>query len=415
MPNQDPPARYGAAAQAGFAGSLPTAFPRAIGPSAGRLLGEVMGAGLASDMVTRFERAFAEAMGVRHCVATPGCTPALAVWAAAAGYQPGDEIVVSSISDYGTIMGLVKEGLIPVFADTLPDGPNVGVETIEPLLTDRTRAVLVVHKTGLMVDLDPLAALCRERGLTLVEDACQAVYSRGRGRLAGTIGEVGAFSFDPEKTMGADTGGCLLTDDDDFAARARFVGHSRGGVERPGFGRVHVEAGYAYRMTQCTAAVCLAQLDIAPDQVAHRDRMIRLLYDRLAAIEGIEPPAIPAWQEVHSCWMAGFALTPGAFTCTTDEFAAACAAGGIPGAGTGRYYLLPASCQFLAEAAAAERYPYSRPPASRRYCYGAECCPNAAAYLERFVRWSTFCEKYQPEHCELAAEIVGQVAARFRR
>ena len=124
-------ARYGAATQQEFDGPLPQPFPREIGPRAVEYLAEVVDSGLTCDMVDRFEQAFAEAHGVAHCIATPGCTPALAVLAAAFGFEPGDEIVVSSVSDYGTVQGLISAGYIPVFADAAPGTINVNAETIE--------------------------------------------------------------------------------------------------------------------------------------------------------------------------------------------------------------------------------------------------------------------------------------------
>lgn len=406
-------ATFGAEAQRDWAGALPTPFPRPIGPNALRYLQEVVESGLTVDMVGRFERAFAAALGVKHCIAAPGCTPALAIWAAAAGYAPGDEVIVSPISDYGTIMGLVREQLIPVFADTEPGSPNLSADTVAPCITDRTRAVLVVHMTGLMPDMPALERLCAEHGLELVEDACQAVFSRSRGRLAGTIGHVGAFSFDSEKTMGSDVGGCLVTNDDNVAERARFIGHSRGAAVREGFGRVHLEPGYAYRMPHCTAAICLAQLEGIGEQVARRDRLIRLLTERLAELPGIVPLPIPDHLEVWSCWMAGFSLAPGAFDCDADTFAEELAGAGLPGAGTGRYYCLPEACEFLHRASAEETYPFSRPPASRRYVYPGSC-PTAVEFLDRFVRWSTFCEKYTEADVDRAAAIVAAVAERHR-
>jgi hypothetical protein len=93
-----------------------------------------------------------------------------------------------------------------------------------------------------------------------------------------------------------------------------------------------------------------------------------------------------------------------------DELGAQCAAAGIPGAGTARYHLLPAACTFLQERAGDGRYPCSHPPASRVYRYGGETAPQAQAFLETCIRWSTFCEKYTPRHCELAAGIVRRVA-----
>ncbi len=408
-------AKYGAAAHAGLVGALPDPFPRTIGPSAVRYLTEIIASGLTFDMMGRFEQAFARELGVKHCVATPGCTPALAMLAAAFGFEPGSEIIVSSVTDYGTIQGLVRENYIPVFADTEPGTINISARTIEACITDRTRAVLVVHMTGLIPDMDPINALAEKHGLIVYEDACQAIFSEYKGRYAGTFGKAAGFSFDAEKTLGSDVGGCVVTNDGELAERLRFVGQSRGGEMAPGFGRKHVVPGYAYRMPQCTAAICLAQLEIIREQVAHRDKMVRLLSSLIAEIPGVSPLPIPDWQDVYSCWMVCITLDSEAFTCGSGEFARQLSEAGITGAGTGRYYLLPAACTFLEENARNKVYPYSMPPASREYSYGADNCPNARDFLENMIRWSTFCEKYQPEHCELAADIVRQVADGNRR
>lgn len=411
-------AQYGAAAYKDLKGKLPLPFPRTMGPNAARYVREVVESGLTADFIGRFESAFAAAVGVKHCISAPGCTPALAVLAAALrvkGCRPGDEVVFSPLTDYGTLMGFIKEGYIPVFADTAPNTVNLSAETIAPRITDRTRAVVCVHKTGLICDMDPINALAARHGLLVIEDCCQAVMGRYKGRVAGSLAYAAAFSFDAEKTMGSDTGGCLVTNDDELAEYARFVGHSRGAEMRPGFGRIHSVAGYAHRMPLCTAAISLAQLEIVEENVAKRDRAIRLLSRRLAEIPGVAPLPIPEYVGVYSCWMAGFTIDPAAFACTLDEFAAACEAGGIPGAGTARYYLMPAALTFLDENARAGVYPYSKPPASRDYRYTADSCPTAKAFLETFVRWATFNDRYGEEECEVAAAIVRGVADRYRR
>ena len=353
-------------------------------------------------------------MGVKHCIATPGCTPALAVLATAFDFEPGDEIIVSPVTDFGTVQGLIKEHYIPVFPDTAPGTVNVSAETIEPCLTDRTRAILLVHKTGLICDMDPINELAAKHGVVVYEDACQAVFGEYKGRLAGALATAGGFSFDSEKTMGSDVGGCLVTDDDELAERARFVGQSRGGEMAPNFGRQHTVNGYAYRMTLSTAAISLAQLEIIRPQVVQRDRMIRLLSAKLAEIPGIVPLPIPDYVTVYSCWMAGFSIAPEAFRCSAEDFAAQVAEEGIPAIGQGKYYLMPAALTFLQEAAKTQTYPYSQPPASRSYQYSADTCPTARDFLENFIRWSTFCERYEEEHCELVAQMVGNVAERNR-
>jgi len=407
-------AKYGAAAHAHEVGVLPTTFPRTLGPNAAKYLQEVVDSGLTCDMTGRFESALAGELGVKHVIATPGCTPALAVLAAAFGIEPGDEVIVSPITDYGTVQGLVRENCIPVFADAAPGTVNLSADTIEPCITDRTRAILVVHMTGLICDMDAINALADRHGLIVYEDACQAVFGEYKGRLAGTLSRAAGFSFDAEKTMGSDVGGAIATDDDDLAERVRFIGQSRGAAMQPHFGRLHIAPGYAHRMPNCTAAICLAQLEIIREQVAHRDRMVRLLSDLIGQIPGVTPLGIPDEVNVYSCWMFGLSLEPSAFRCSAERFAEQLVEAGIPGAGVGKYYLMPAACTFLDENARGGVYPYSMPPASREYRYGAGVCPNAEAFLGTWIRWSTFCEKYQPEHCELAARIVRDVAERNR-
>ncbi len=408
-------AAWGAQAHKNETGKLPVAFPRIMGPNAMKYLQEVVDTGMTCDMMGRFEAAFARELGVKHVIATPGCTPALAMLAASMPWEPGDEVIVSPVTDYGTVQGLITEGYIPVFPDTAPGSINFSAETIAPRITDRTRAILCVHMTGILNDMDPINELARRYELLVYEDVCQAVFGEYKGRLAGTLAHAAGFSFDAEKTMGSDVGGCLATNDDTLAERARFVGQSRGGVMKPHFGRVHSVAGYAYRMPNCTAAICLAQLEIIREQVAHRDAMIRLLYRHLAEIPGITPLPIPEHMNVFSCWMAGFNIDNEQFVCSTESFAEQLVEAGIPGAGMGAYYLMPEALTCLQEKVQRRQYPYTMPPASRRHRYSGEDCPNAVRFLDSFIRWSTFCEKYQPEHCALAADLVRQTAERNRR
>ncbi len=401
-------------AMAGEGGGFPNAFPRTIGPNAMKYLAEVVDSGLTVDMVGRFEKAFSDALGMKYCIATPGCTSALHVLALAAQFEPGDEIVVSPITDYGTLQGLLAQQLIPIFADAAPNAINFSAETIAPCITARTRAILCVHKTGIINDMDPINALAKKHGILVFEDACQAVFGEYKGRLAGTLGDAACFSFDPEKTMGSDTGGCMVTNDPALHEQARYMGQLRAGEMRPHFGRTHTHVGYAQRMSQCTAAMSLAQLEIVREQVRQRDAMARLLYKLLGEIPGIRPLHVPEYVNVYSCWMIGFNIEPDAFTCDAETFAATLSDAGVTGAGPAQYYVMTDALTFLHRWTAEKRYPFSTPPASRIPTYGEADCPTARAFMKTFVRWVTFSDRYQPEHCELAARLVTHVADQYR-
>lgn len=407
-------AKYGAAAYADLKGHLPSPYPRPIGANAAAYLKEIVDSGLTIDMVGRFEAAFAARMGVKHCVSAPGCTNAIAVLAMASGFAPGDEIVVSPLADYGTVMGWTKAGIIPVFADTAPGSPNVDAKTLEACFSNRTRGILVVHKTGLPCDMDPIIALARRRGVLLFEDACQAALTRYKGRLAGTMGDAGMFSLDSEKTIGSDVGGALITNDDALAERARFMGQSRGGETRPGFGRIHSGHGLALRMPLCTAAISLAQIEAADEWVARRDRAARLICQGFATIPGIKPLVIPDYCTTYSCWMMGFQIDPQAFVCSADAFGEQCDKAGLSGASTARYYLMPDALTYLHDLSSQGKWPFSQPPASRAHRYSGDTTPNARTFMETFIRWTSFCEKYTDEHAAAAVEIVRRVAEQNR-
>lgn len=302
-----------------------------------------------------------------------------------------------------------------MFADTEPGCINLSARTIAPCITARTRALLCVHKSGILCDMDSINALASERGLLVFEDCCQSVFGEYKGRLAGTLGDAACFSFDPEKTLGSDTGGCMVTNDAGLHERTRFLAQNRAGVMKAGFGRVHPEIGYAYRMPHCTAAICLAQLEIVREQVTKRDEMARLVYRLLGEIPGITPLQVPDYVNVYSCWMAGFNLDPEAFTCSAAEFGALLSNAGLSTAGEAEYYLMPAALECIQTKVREKRFPYVEGIASRDYSYSAENCPNAAAFLSTFVRWVTFCERYEVRHCEMVARLVAEIADQHRR
>jgi dTDP-4-amino-4,6-dideoxygalactose transaminase len=406
-------ARFGAGAQITSSRGLPSVFPREMGPHTMTYLQEVVDAGLASDMVSRFERVLADGHGRRHAVLTPGCNTALFALFAGLDFEPGDEIIVSAITDYGDLIGLLFENYIPVFADTEPGTGLISVRTIEPCITDRTRAIIVVNFFGLPCDYDPIMELAGRHGLLVIEDVCQSILARYKGRISGSLADISVFSFDSEKTLGGDVGGAVLMDDQQLYERIVNRAVSRGAVDFAGFGRKHLVQGLALRAPQCTAATCLGNWEILAGQVEKRQRTAAMLDEQLREVPGIAPYEVPP-DRTHTYWMYGFSVDPARFTCSIDELSAELREAGIP-CGMGRYYVLPASVPFLAEKVAAGAYPFGSPPASRSVDYdAARTTPESVRFMERWIRWS-WTEKYSADHVELMASIIGEVCGKHAR
>ena len=193
------------------------------------------------------------------------------------GIGPGDEVVVPSFSFIATANCARYVGATPVFADVEPDDGNLSARTVEPVLTERTRAVVVVHQGGMPADVEPLRQLCDSRGIALVEDAACAAGSRYRGAPAGAGATLAAWSFHPRKLLTTGEGGMLTTSDAELAARARRlrehgmnVSAAARHASRQPVIESYLEVGFNYRMTDIQAAVGLVQLDKLDAMVRRR-------------------------------------------------------------------------------------------------------------------------------------------------
>ena len=167
--------------------------------------------------VAEFEAAFAEATGAGHAVAVSSCTAGLHLAMIAAGVRAGDEVIVPSLSFIATANAARYVGAEAVFADVDPATLNLTPATVEPLLTERTRAVILVDQAGVPADLDAMRALCDPRGITVVEDAACAAGATYHGGPAGAGASLAAFSFHPRKLLTTGEGGMIITPDPDLA------------------------------------------------------------------------------------------------------------------------------------------------------------------------------------------------------
>ena len=227
------------------------------------------------EHVEAFERAFAEHLGCRHVVAMTNCTAALQVAYLAAGVGPGDEVITPSITFAASASAAVACGATPVFADVVGDH-DIGIDPqeVEARITERTRAVCAVHYAGYPAAVDRLRELCEARGVALIEDCAHAPSADLDGRMLGTWGRAGCFSFFSNKVLAVGEGGALSTDDDEVAAAARRLR----------------DAPFNLAFDDLRAALLTSRMARMEADIARR-RELTLRYRRLLAdIDGVVVP-----------------------------------------------------------------------------------------------------------------------------
>ena len=167
-----------------------------------------------SGLVAEFERQFAAYCGVRHAAASVNGSVAIRLALIAAGAQPGDEVIIPPYTFIATATVVLEANCVPVFVDIDPDTYNIDPAEIAKAVGPKTKAIIPVHFGGLACDMDKIMAIARQRGLTVIEDACHGHGAEYRGRKLGTIGDAGAFSFQSSKNLTSGEGGMTITDDD---------------------------------------------------------------------------------------------------------------------------------------------------------------------------------------------------------
>lgn len=248
--------------------------------------------------VAAFEREVANYLGAAHAVGVNSGTDALVIGLRALGVGPGDEVVTTPFSFFATAESISAVGATPVFADVDERAFNLDPDRIEERITERTKAILPVHLYGRPAAMDRILAIAERHGVRVVEDCAQSFGARCNGydgRMTGTIGAVGAFSFFPSKTLGAlGDAGLLTTDDDAVAAHARKL--RAHGAER----KYHnEEVGYNSRLDALQAAFLRVKLPHVEAQNAGRRRVAETYNRLLADVEGIVAPEVVPGHVVH--------------------------------------------------------------------------------------------------------------------
>ena len=365
-------------------------------------------------VVKQFEKRFAETFNVPFCRTTTSGTASIHTAVAGIDTEPGDEIITTPITDMGAITPIIYQTGIPVFADVDPLTYNVTAETIERKLTRRTKAIMVTHLFGNPCEMDPILELASQKGIPVIEDACQAYFAEYKGRLVGTIGDIGCFSLQQGKHMTTGEGGIVVAMNEKYVRRMwLFVDKAWGyGDPKPD----HYFLALNYRMTELQGAVALAQIDKVKDVVKKRIEAADKLTALIAGVEGVETPKITP-QSKHVYWKYPLRIDERVIKGGVDEFSLRLKDKGIFSAP--RYIQKPAfMCQILTEknTFGKSRFPFEGPHRKDDppVVYDPRDYPGTFDALSHVVvlPWSEF---YTQEHVDYIAENIIETAKALRR
>ncbi len=262
-----------------------------------------------------FENEFAAFCGCRYGVAVSSGTTALHLAVAAAGIQPGDEVLVSSSTNIATALAVAHNNAIPVPVDSEEETWNLNLDLIEGLITSKTRAIIPVHLFGHPVDMDALMEIAHRHKLVVIEDCAESHGATSRGKMTGSFGDMGCFSFYANKVITTGEGGMVVTNDEKLAERLRLLRNLA--FTTPRFR--HEVLGYNFRMTGYQAAMGLAQLRRIEHIINEKRRVAHTYNTKLADIPGLQLPVERDWAH-NVYWMYAVALTP-EFGMSRDQLA----------------------------------------------------------------------------------------------
>jgi len=272
--------------------SIKNSSGRTIGEEERTLGREVSEAGtlayIYGSKARAFEEAFAALMGARHAAAVSSGTAALHTAMIYRDPEPGDEVLVSPITDMGTVIPILLQQAVPVFVDVDPDTQNMDPTRIEEQISARTRAIIVTHIYGSPADMDPIMDIARRHELFVVEDCAQAHLAEYRGRRVGVIGDMGCYSLQQSKHITTGDGGVVICNEDKRYGRELRLCFDKGWPRQKPV-REHYFLAPNYHMTELQAAVALAQIKKYPRSLGGRCAMASLLDDLLKEEPRLQP------------------------------------------------------------------------------------------------------------------------------
>jgi perosamine synthetase len=266
-----------------------------------------------SDYINKFESEFANFVGSKFAMATSSCTGALHLSLLALGIKEGDEVIVPEVTWVATASAVRYVGATPVFADIDPRTWTISLQSIKDLVTEKTKAIIPVHLYGYAANLIEISDFAKSMGIFVVEDAAPAIGTKIGNKFAGAIGDIGCYSFQGAKMLVTGEGGMLVTNDEDLYKKAKKIqDHGR----KPGTFWIE-ELGFKYKMSNIQAALGLAQLYRADNQIFRKQRINSWYKEGLKEIKGITFQEELVGTE-SICWMSSIKIG-NSITITRDE------------------------------------------------------------------------------------------------
>lgn len=236
--------------------------------------------------VRKFEEAFASYIGRDFGIAVANGSAALDIAVAALELGPGDEVIMPTFTIISPALSVVRAGATPILIDSDPDTWNIDVSQIEEKITEKTKAIIVVHIYGLPVDMAPILELCEKYNLKLIEDAAEMHGQTYNQKKCGNFGDISIFSFYPNKHITTGEGGMCLTNDPHLADRCKKLRNLALEPDKPRF--VHYELGWNYRMTNLQAALGLAQLEKIEFHIEKKRKIGKLYHEAFKNLNGFQ-------------------------------------------------------------------------------------------------------------------------------
>lgn len=361
--------------------------------------------------VKECEKFACELFGVKHAITVNSWTSGLECAVGSINLNPGDEVITSPWTMSATAISILHWNAVPVFADICPDSYCITAETIRPLITSKTKAIIAVDIFGRSAELDQINKLAKEHNLKVISDTAQAPWASYKGKLAGTLADIGGYSLNFHKHINCGEGGIIVTNDDELAERAMLIrNHAESVVEKKGVINLSNMIGHNFRMGEIEAAITIHQLKKLPKLAETRSRFGNRLVKNLKVCDLIKVPEIST-DITNVYYVFPIQLVPEKLNASREQICKALEQEGIPGVQRGyqNLHMLPVFQK--KQAYGNSNFPWLDSTVS----YAKGICPVAEILHEELFIGLSLCHyEYTLEDMDLISEAILKVLSYFK-